>query len=483
MYGQGCKERGESVGKSLGPVCSLAKINQLQTWNGRTINAINLPYIPPLRPPDPPIEKVLTSSSSLSSFSSSTNNLIIRATPTLPQPIWDEKVKLFNLKVASRPLIKLVGNIAGKPVNFLLDCGATNEFVNVDFVNQHGLVTKPCEIKVQLANGITSPSGGVIGSECSIQTNSGTFEFRNEFLVTKLYGYDAILGLPWLAKFNPEINWATRTVVMKDSEGKSSTLGHAMKGCSRWTYKHANVKNTVHCAVIRMQELAEWKVKDEIEWASLILVRDSKDLGGSEPQEGARNVVANVSIAQDESEGKRIMDGMLVEFADAFPDKLPGVLPPSRGIEHNIELLPGTKPPSMPYYRQSVKEMDELKLQLDALIKSKFIRPSQSPFGAPVIFVKKKDGTLRLCVDYRALNNITVKNKYPLPRMDELFDRVQGAKYFSKIDLRTGFHQIRIADEDVSKTAFRTRYGHYEYMVLPMGLTNAPATDIHALNE
>ncbi len=124
----------------------------------------------------------------------------------------------------------------------------------------------------------------------------------------------------------------------------------------------------------------------------------------------------------------------------------------------------------------SPKELDELKKQLAELSASGFIQPSKSPYGAPVLFVKKKDGTSRMCIDYRALNAVTIKNKYPLPRIEELFDRLQGAKYFSKIDLRSGYYQIRVQEQDVPKTAFRTRYGHFEFLVLPMGLTNAPAT-------
>ena len=165
---------------------------------------------------------------------------------------------------------------------------------------------------------------------------------------------------------------------------------------------------------------------------------------------------------------------MVSEFVDVFPEEIVGV-PPEREVEFGIELVPGTTPISKAPYRMAPAELKELKAQLEDMLENGFIRPSTSPWGAPVLFVKKKDGTLRLCIDYRELNKVTVKNKYPLPRIDDLFDQLQGSSIYSKIDLRTGYHQLRIRPSDVDKTAFRTRYGHYEYLVMPFGLTNAPA--------
>ena len=173
---------------------------------------------------------------------------------------------------------------------------------------------------------------------------------------------------------------------------------------------------------------------------------------------------------------------LIREFHDVFPEELPGV-PPKREVDLSIEVVQGTNPISRTLYRMAPIELKELKTQLQELLDKGFIRPSVSPWGASVLFVKKKDGTLRMCIDYRQINRVTVKNKYPLPRIEDLFHQLRGASVFSKIDLRSGYYQLRVKEVDVPKTAFRTRYGHYEFLVMPFGLTNAPAAFMDLMNR
>jgi hypothetical protein len=173
---------------------------------------------------------------------------------------------------------------------------------------------------------------------------------------------------------------------------------------------------------------------------------------------------------------------MVNEFLDVFPKELPG-MPPNRDIESVIELKPGTVPIYKMPFRMTTPELAELKEHIRELLEKGFIRPTSSPWGTPVIFVPKKDGTQRLCMDYRALNEVTVKNKYPLPRIDDLFDQLRGVCVFSKIDLRSGYHQLKVRGCDISKTAFISRYGLYEFTVMSFGLTNAPAYFMYMMNK
>nr|GEY26738.1 putative reverse transcriptase domain-containing protein [Tanacetum cinerariifolium] len=180
---------------------------------------------------------------------------------------------------------------------------------------------------------------------------------------------------------------------------------------------------------------------------------------------------------------RRLEDVPIVQnFPEVFPEDFPG-LPSTRLVEFQIDLVPGTASVARAPYRLAPSEMKELLEQLKELSDKGFIRPSSSPWGAPVLFFKKKYGLFQMCIDYRELNKLTVKNRYPLPRIDDLFDQLQGSSVYSKIDLRSGYHHLRVREEDVSKTTFRTRYGHYEFQVMPFGLTNAHAVFMDLMNR
>jgi hypothetical protein len=170
------------------------------------------------------------------------------------------------------------------------------------------------------------------------------------------------------------------------------------------------------------------------------------------------------------------------EFPNVFPEELPG-MPPDREVEFVIDLSPGTPPISKRPYRMSVQELKELKKQLTELHVAGYIHPSSSHWGAQVLFVQKKDGSQRMCVDYRSLKGVTIKNKYPLPRIEYLFDQMRGARVFSKIDLRLGYHQMKIRPSDIPKTAFSNRYGLYEFTVMSFGLTNAPTYFMNLMSK
>nr|GFB05255.1 putative reverse transcriptase domain-containing protein [Tanacetum cinerariifolium] len=190
-----------------------------------------------------------------------------------------------------------------------------------------------------------------------------------------------------------------------------------------------------------------------------------------------------VKVVENEPAEKRLEDvPVICKFLYVFPEDLPGLLPP-RQVEFEIELVPGAAPVARAPYRLAPSKMKELAKQLQELSDKGFIPPSSSPWGALVLFVKKKDGSFHLCIDYRELNKLTIKNRYPLPRIDDLFDQLQGSSVYSKIDLRSGYHQLRVQEKDIPITAFRTRYGHYEFQVMPFGLTNVPAVFMDFMNR
>jgi len=433
--------------------------------------------------------------------------------------------EINQLTTSIRELIKLNGFVKGRAVVILIDSGATGCFIRSSFVEENRFQQSdlPQQSVVTLADGSQRTTGSLIAG-ASIRI--GSYSDKLDLVSLPLTGYDVILGMPWLYHYNPMIDWRKKTIRFKDdlkkshdfkgvvvsksirepvevassssSPSQSPSLSRDIKDPDSST----RINNVASTQKRRFQAHAGSPPHQEQnqDSAFLMWVKDSDDFSRVEraTSTGTYRISDYEStsfslhsftedldrtLSKEAAELDRIRKQVVDEYRDAFPDELPAGLPPSREVDHRIELVPNSQPPSRPTYRMSATELAELKKQLEELIHSGFIQPSKSPFGAPVLFVKKKDGTMRMCVDYRALNDITIKNSYPLPRVDELFDMLHGAKYFSKIDLRSGYHQIRISPGDVAKTAFRTRYGHYEFLVLPFGLTNAPATFMHLMHE
>ena len=331
---------------------------------------------------------------------------------------------------ADQPVIQGTFLLSRLWARVLFDSGASHSFIVASVVIELGLEVETSEEHLH----VSSPLGirariGMICRGCELEI-SGTL-LTVDLRIMDMSEFDVILGMDCLKAYRVVIDCERRRVTAYTQDGTHVVfLGD----------KHDIFPQTVYESKCQGQ-LAGWLT-------SLTL--------------------------EDEVRPDLDLPRMVCEYADAFLDELPG-LPPHRDVDFGIELHPGTSPISMTPHRMAPVELQELRVQLHELLDKGFIRPSTSPWGAPVLFVKKKDKTLQLCIDYRQLNRVTIKNRYPLPRIDDLFDQLRGARVYSKIDLRTGYHQLRVRDTDIPKTAFRTRYGHFEFTVIPFELTNAPA--------
>ncbi|KAJ0733400.1 putative nucleotidyltransferase, Ribonuclease H [Helianthus annuus] len=332
----------------------------------------------------------------------------------------------------------LVNDIFAK---VLFDSGANQSFINTSFcklLNQ-SLTKLPQECLVETANGETVRISEIM--------QGAKIEIFNQKFIANLYpmnlaGFDVVLGMDWLIANKANILCDQKSIQVNSPRGENITI----KG-------NNPSRSTKFISVM--------KTASYIRKGSIVYL---------------------ISIITN-TKGKELKDIPVVsQFSDVFPEELPG-LSPDREVEFRIHLLPGTAPIAKAPYRLAPAEMQELKKQLDELLEKGFIQPSSLPWGAPILFVKKKDGSMRMCIDYRELNKVTIKNRYPLPRIDDLFDQLQGARFFSTIDLRSGYHQLKVQEEDIPKTAFRTRYGHYEFTVMPFGLTNAPAAFMDMMNR
>ncbi|KAI3765101.1 hypothetical protein L2E82_15127 [Cichorium intybus] len=328
------------------------------------------------------------------------------------------------------------------PAYVFFDPGATDSFISTSFMPQISIPLTPLneELEVEVAGGryvyVSEQMPG-----CQLEINGTIFPIDLKPITTR--EFEVIVGMDWLASNDAQVDCKRKRIAVLAPDGSQIII--------------QGERPRTRMPVMSFAKVRRHNNKEGIFYMACVV--------STEP---TKRSVENVAVVK--------------EFADVFPDELPG-LPPDRQLEFTIDLVPGAAPIARAPYRLAPSEMAELRKQLQELLDRGFIRPSTSPWGAPILFVKKKDGSMRMCIDYRELNKITIKNKYPLPRIDDLFDQLQGASYFSKIDLRSGYHQLKIRESDIPKTAFRTRYGHYEFLVMPFGLTNAPAAFMDLMNR
>ncbi|GJV01518.1 putative reverse transcriptase domain-containing protein [Tanacetum coccineum] len=314
-------------------------------------------------------------------------------------------------------------------------------FVNTRFSSM--LDIKPIKIEasyeVELANGRVVSTNTVLNG-CTL--NLVNHIFKIDLMPIKLGTFDVIMGMDWLVKHDAVIICGEK--VVRIPYGSKTLIVEGDKGVSRL--------KVISC--IKACKYVE---------------------------RGCHLILAHVK--ENKSKEKRLEDVPVIrDFPEVFPKELPG-LPLSRQVEFRIDLVPGAAPVARAPYRLAPSEMKELSVQLQELLEKGFSRPSSSPWGAQVLCVKKKDGSFRMCIDYRELNKLTIKNRYPLLRIDNLFDQLQGSSLYCKIDLQSGYHQLRIKEEDIPITTFRTWYGHFEFQVMPFGLTNAPAVFMDLMNR
>ncbi|XP_023759636.2 uncharacterized protein LOC111908045 isoform X1 [Lactuca sativa] len=298
-----------------------------------------------------------------------------------------------------------------------------------------------CPLEVEIA-GDRSVRASTVFRDCVLRL------FEERYLVDlvpiPLRGNKVIIGMDWLSPNGAVIDCAQQLVRVRTPSGGELVI-----------HGESPQRGPIVCSAARARRYLQQGCAGYVAY-----VMDTRETG--------KATVSEVPVVRD--------------YADVFPEELPAI-PPEHQVEFRIDLLPGAALIAKAPYWLAPPEMQELSTQLQELLDKGFIRPSSSPWGAPILFVKKKDGSHQMCIDYRELNKVTVKNHYPLPRIDDLFDQLKGTSWFSKIDLRSGYHQMSVREEDIQKIAFRTRYGHYEFVVMPFGLTNAPATFMDLMNR
>ncbi|XP_074298103.1 uncharacterized protein LOC141628919 [Silene latifolia] len=341
--------------------------------------------------------------------------------------------------------MRVTGKVRSQSVHILIDSGSTHNFLDEEVAKKLGCrISGTYPLEVSVANGDKIMTTKVCRK---FKWQLHGVEFSADVMVVPLGGCEMVLGIQWLASLGP-VSWDFKELRMEFLYREKKVVLRGVKGGNcYWLNGEKMRKNCMNGQIFALQV---------------------------QPAE-------NTSTGLNHMTSSEVIEEVLKEFPDVFEE--PTTLPPHRSHDHQIHLIPGTAPINVRPYRYPVIQKDAIEQITKEMLESGVVQHSQSPFSSPVVLVKKKDGTWRLCVDYRELNKHTVKDKFPIPVIDELLDELHGSTVFSKIDLRAGYWQIRMADQDVPKTAFRTHEGHYEFLVMPFGLTNAPSTFQSLMNS
>lgn len=359
-----------------------------------------------------------------------------------------------------RKTMRLHGLVANQEILILVDSGSVGSFVSDKLAAQLQYPLQSCAP----SHFVTADGSPMVCQQRipNLQWASQKHTFVTNVGILPLQSFDMILGQDWLEECSPMwVHWQKK--IMKFTyQGKRITL----KGLTN---------EVVKCSPISARKLKGLLRRKVVTHGVLMLHQVSKTQLNTELQS-----LQSVSVVDQYADHPEVQQ-LLSEYQHLF--KEPTTLPPSRPFDHHIALIPGAQPVNVRPYRYAPTQKSEIEKQLTEMLQNGVIRPSNSPYASPVLLVRKKDGSWRFCVDYRHLNAISVKNKHPLPVVDELLDELAGARWFSKLDFRSGYHQIRIVKGDEHKTAFKTHSGLYEFLVMPFGLTNAPATFQSTMNQ
>ncbi|KAJ9505128.1 hypothetical protein QJQ45_020265, partial [Haematococcus lacustris] len=374
------------------------------------------------------------------------------------------------------------GTVNGHQARFLCDTGATHSFVSFAFAAMHALplTALPQAQQWSLADNATLSCHQFAAVDLCLPGHCATCKLT--VMPSFVQGYDVLLGDDWLFANKAILSYEGKTLSLSAAGKTAVTLPCPAVAAPKYIGQCSAVRPTPAFLInalkakpelISATQASRWLLKGGRAVVALVMAEGSASASPGTPSDQDNQHIP-AAIKAD-------LQTLLDEYSDVFKPLTD--TPLERPVGHTIPLVPDARPPVTPMYRLSKPEQEELKRQIQDYLSKGMIEPSSSPYAAPILFVQKKSGGLRMCIDYRQLNKLTQRDQYPLPRIDDLFDRLSGCSVFSSLDLQAGYHQNRITPKDVPKTAFRTPEGHFQFKVLSFGLTNAPATFQRVMND